>query len=103
MAWAALDGSSARLRQAGGAAGSALHLDSATYIVVAPAAFHIELTDLLALRQAEGHVVELITPESVYDTYGRGLPDATAIQAMVRRLSEDGALQYITHCRRHIT
>lgn len=70
-------------------------LDSATYIVVAPAAFHVELADLLALRQADGHVVELITPESVYDTFGRGLPDAAAIQAMVRRLSEDGDLQYV--------
>lgn len=70
-------------------------LDSATYVVVAPPAFHLELADLVALHQGEGHVVELVTPESIYDTYGRGLPDAAALQAMVRRLIEDGDLQYV--------
>lgn len=70
-------------------------LDGVTYIAVAPAAFHPALADLAALRQGEGHVVELVTPESVYDTFGRGFPDAAAIQAMVRTLSEVGDLQYV--------
>jgi hypothetical protein len=70
-------------------------LEDTSYVVVAPALFHDALGALLAARRSEGHDARLITPGAVYDTFGRGVPEASAIQTMVRDLHERGSLQYL--------
>ncbi len=56
----------------------------ADFVIVAPREFQAALTPLVSARAAEGLTVRVITPESVYDTFGDGLPDGAAIRRMVR-------------------
>ena len=70
-------------------------LDGASYLIVAPRLFHDALAPLVTAREAESLTVKLVTPEAVYDTFGSGVPEAGAIQAMVRQLSAEGALRYL--------
>ncbi|MBN1260628.1 MAG: hypothetical protein JXB35_08105 [Anaerolineae bacterium] len=63
-------------------------LTGATYLVVAPDAFHTELQPLLDHREAEGLVTALVTPQAIYDTFGDGRPDPEAIRALVQRLPD---------------
>ena len=70
-------------------------LEGASTVVIAPAVFHKAIDDLLVARRAEGHDIRLVTTNSVYDTFGRGLPEALAIQAMVRELAAGGSMRYL--------
>jgi len=70
-------------------------LSSVTYLAVADEDFHEALGPLIEARRAQGHVAEIITPESLYDTFGHGYPDAGAIQVMVRDLADQGNLAYL--------
>ncbi len=67
-------------------------LEGVSYLVVAPGRFHGPLEPLLAARRAEGYEIQLITPEAVYDTFGAGVPEAPALQTLVRDLSSQGRL-----------
>ncbi len=67
-------------------------LAAADYLAIAPAAFHSALQPLLAHRQSQGLVPMLVTPQAIYDTFGAGVPDPAAIQALTRELP---ALRYL--------
>ena len=65
------------------------------YLVVAPQVFHKALTPLMEQRSNQGLVVSLNTPEQIYDTFGQGIPEGRAINAMVTTLASQGQLGYV--------
>ncbi len=67
-------------------------LADVTYLAVAPAPFHAALAPLLEHRAAEGLTTAVVTPQSIYDTFGTGQPHPEAIRALVRELP---ALRYL--------
>ena len=68
-------------------------LDDITYLIIAPRLFHTALDPLMVARRAEGYSAALITPQAVYDTFGEGIPEAAAIQALVRQHGASGGLK----------
>lgn len=66
-----------------------------TYLVIAPRETHRDLVPLLEKRRAEGRGLGVVTPEAVYDAYGSGVPDAGAIQRMIRSLHQEGSLEKV--------
>ena len=73
--------------------GSAIR--DAEFIVLADAAVKETLQPLLDAREAEGLASLHLTPEAIYDSFGRGVPDVSAIRAMILHLHRHGRLRYV--------
>jgi hypothetical protein len=70
-------------------------IKSAEYIVLADAIAEETIQPLLDAREAEGLKSLFITPEAVYDSFGRGLQDVSAIREMIMHLHRVGNLKYV--------
>jgi hypothetical protein len=70
-------------------------LTSIQYLVVAPYPLHSAVAPLVEARTNAGLSAKVLTPETVYDSFGRGLPEGDAIRRMVQALTADGELRYV--------
>ncbi|MBN1250221.1 MAG: hypothetical protein JXC32_21330, partial [Anaerolineae bacterium] len=67
-------------------------LEQVEYLAIAPRQFHEALAPLIEARSLGGQTAMVVTPESVYDTFGSGVPSALSIQVLVNDLAERGSL-----------
>jgi hypothetical protein len=70
-------------------------IKDAEFIILADTLATDAIQPLLDAREAEGLASLLLTPESVYDSFGRGLPEVSAIREMVLHLHRVGRLRYV--------
>ena len=65
------------------------------YLVISPSALQAGVAPLVNARQEAEFSAGVVAPEAVYDTYGAGVPEAVAIQQLVRDLYTEGRLRYL--------
>jgi hypothetical protein len=70
-------------------------VEQAEFIVMADASATEAVQPLLDAREAEGLTSLLLTPEAVYDSFGRGLAEVSAIREMIAFLHREGNLRYV--------
>jgi hypothetical protein len=70
-------------------------ITEAEFIVLADVTATQAVQPLLDAREAEGLTSLHLTPEAVYDSFGRGLAEISAIRAMIQHLHQEGQLRYV--------
>lgn len=70
-------------------------LKDAEFVILADASAAETIQPLVDARAAEGLASLHLTPEAVYDSFGRGVAEVSAIREMILHLYQEGNLRYV--------